>query len=132
MEIRKEKYKMTIGKPLVYYWLTFLSLLIMIITGCDRKKEQINIIFQGGNNVTEYAVEEITEILGDDFELSRSDVPLAKGWNIVFKTDAGMKPYSFSVNQPLDGKDKTIYLSGHDETSVLHSVYTMLDYRLYF
>ena len=38
-----------------------------------------------------------------------------------------MKPFSFSVIQPKKERNKTIYLSGHDVTCVLHSVYTMLE-----
>lgn len=78
MEIKEEKYEMNIGKFPVYSWLCFLFLLF-VITGCDRKKEQITIISPGGSIVNEYAVEEIIEILGADFDVCRSEVPLSKG-----------------------------------------------------
>ncbi|MBA7533126.1 hypothetical protein ES705_25361 [subsurface metagenome] len=58
--------------------------------------------------MTEYAVKEINEILESDFELCRSDVPLAIGWNIVLKTDPGMEPFSFSLSQIRDENLKKV------------------------
>lgn len=52
-----------------------------------------------------------------------------KNADIVFqlKTDPQMEPYSFSVKASKTGDQVKVTLAGHDETCVLHSVYTLLE-----
>ena len=107
--------------------LLWLLIIFLVGTGCSNKNDQINIIALRKDKVIGYAVSELSEILKDKFNVVISDVPKPGDWNIVLKTDSGMKPFSFSVVQPKGEKIKTIYLSGFDETCVLHSVYTMLE-----
>jgi len=102
--------------------------LILVLCGCTREKGEINIIVrEEGSRVTEYAVEEIFEIMGSDYVICRSDSIVENGVNIVLKTDSCMEPYSFSVNQITDERGKIIFLTGYDETALLHSVYTMFE-----
>ena len=96
-------------------------------SGCSLGKEKISIIATKGDQVIEYAAIELSEILKGNFIVGQSDALTSDGWNIVLRTDPGMKPFSFSVVQSKNDKNKTIYLSGYDQTCVLHSVYTMLE-----
>jgi len=103
------------------------SLAFLASPGFSSKKEQVTVIDPNGNKVIEYAVTELNEILKNEYDVSISNVPNLKGWNIELKVDSSMDPFSFSVIQLTKDKNKTISLSGHDETCVLHSVYTMLE-----
>ncbi len=108
------------------YILCLLVILLPVVS-CTTEKENITIIAPEGGKVIEFAVSELSGILSDNFTVVRSSVPDERGWNIVLKADSSMKPFSFSVIQPKKERNKTIYLSGHDVTCVLHSVYTMLE-----
>jgi len=102
-------------------------MLLLIQTRCSLNKEHITIIDPHGNEVMEYGVDELSKILGEHFNVTTSDKPNPAEWNIVLKTDSTMVPFSFSVEQSKENKYKSISLSGHDETCVLHAVYTMLE-----
>lgn len=104
-----------------------ISVLFLSATGFCAKKEQISIISPKGEKVIEYAVNELSNILKEKYNVIVSDAPKPVGWNVVLKIDPGMKPFSFSVIQPKNENTQTIYLSGYDATCVLHSVYTMLE-----
>jgi hypothetical protein len=101
--------------------------LFLSMTDCSPKREQISIIATNGDQVIEFAVSELSGILKKDFIVSLSDTPEPAGWNIVLRSDPGMKPFSFSVVRPENEKTKSIFLSGNDPTCVLHSVYTLLE-----
>ena len=105
----------------------FISVLFLSTSGFCAKKEQVSIISPKGEKVIEYAVNELSGILKDQFNVIITNVPKPQGWNIVLKIDPGMKPFSFSVVQPKNEISRTIYLSGYDATCVLHSAYTMLE-----
>ena len=107
----------------------FSCLLIIILFQSERpvNKERITIIDPRGKQVIEYGVQELSTILKDKFDVRVSGNASHDGWNIMLKVDPGMKPFSFSVKQPETGKYRTIYLSGHDETCVLHAIYTMME-----
>ncbi len=106
----------------------FWALMVFLTqTGFSLKKEQITIIDPKGNQVIEYAVSELSKILSSNFNVNVSSQYNSDGWNIVLTADSSMQPFSFSVKQPKDNRYRLVYLSGHDETCVLHSVYTMLE-----
>ena len=108
-------------------YILYLLVILLPVVSCTTEKENITIIAPEGGKVIEFAVSELSGILSDNFTVGRSSVPEERGWNIVLRADSSMKPFSFSVIQPKKESNKTIYLSGHDETCVLHSVYTMLE-----
>lgn len=108
----------------------FFSFLVMVILFQSERpvyKEHITIIAPRGNQVIEYGIQELSEILKDKFDVDVAGKPSHDGWNIVLKPDRNMKPFSFSVKQPEQVNYKTIYLSGHDATCVLHAIYTMME-----
>jgi hypothetical protein len=108
-------------------FLLCLSTVFLSGLGCSSVKEKITIIVPQHSKVMDYAEGELTGILKRQFNVTLAGVSDREGWNIVLKADSGMKPFSFSVINSKDEKSRTIILSGHDETCVLHSVYTMLE-----
>jgi len=93
----------------------------------SSEKEKISLIVPKHSRVIDYAAGELIGILKEHYNVVLSGITDKEGWNIVLKTDSTMKPFSFSVINSKEEKNKTIFLSGHDETCVLHAVYTMLE-----
>lgn len=121
---RERKIRFNILKP--SFLLCILAILLSC-SDCKREKIRITVIAQEGSKVIDYASSELCNILKDSYIINRAALPDKRGWNIVLKTDSSMKPFSFSMIQSKNERVKTIYLSGHDETCPLHSVYTMLE-----
>src|SRR6185312_5046568 len=104
-----------------------LAVLLAFVPGPAAGKERITILYPGAHQpVIDYGVRELSSLLKDKFDVRLAGAPDEKGWNIVLKVDTAMRPFSFSVRQPKSAGYTTVYLSGHDETCVLHAVYTLL------
>lgn len=110
--------------------LLFLSM-FLAVPACSSAKEKVTVIVPRQGKILDYAEEELARILKEHFNVTFAGVADREGWNIVLKADSGMKPFSFSVNSSEDKKNRTIILSGHDETCTLHAVYTMLEFLGY-
>lgn len=101
--------------------------LFLIQSAPAAAREQITILDPAYHQqVITYGVHELSTILSTNYTVRISSTPDRNGWNIVLKVDSAMSPFSFSVQQPTGEVYKSIYLSGHDPTCVLHAIYTML------
>jgi len=99
-------------------------------TGC-RFSEKPTVTIRGdrADQVSSFAVDEISGMLGRDYVVKRSGKDHATDWTIDLAVDETMEAFSFSVRSFVGeeiGRPR-IELRGPDPTCVLHAAYTMLE-----
>lgn len=95
----------------------------------SAKKKKVIIHFDKADIVLNFAVEEISSLLGGDYIVNRSSEDSEAEWKIYLIVDKTMKNFSFCIKCPADTipNRSRIELRGPDPTCVLHAAYTMLE-----
>ena len=104
--------------------------LLFGVTGC-RSSDKPTVAIRGdrSDQVSSFAVDEISGMLGRDYIVKGDGEDGAADWAIDLAVDETMEAFSFSVRS-LGGAEtgrSRIELRGPDPTCVLHATYTMLE-----
>ena len=103
---------------------TILSLLLVFLFFVSLSaKETVTINVEGKSAVFAFAVEELKSFLATNYEFSDKTAK----WDFNLQIDKTLKEGSFRIKHQSTGNKQKLFLTGSDETAILHSVYTSLE-----
>lgn len=96
---------------------------ILLFFSSLSAKEAVSFNVKGESAVFAFAVEELKSFLSTNYEFSDKTAK----WEFNLQTDITLSEGSFRVRHQSAGNKQQLFLTGSDETAILHAVYTSLE-----
>lgn len=102
-----------------------LSAIFLLLSVCNShaSRRTVSVDAKGKSEVFTFAQEEIKKFLSGNYDFVESPA----SWQIVLQTTKDLPEGAFRVEYKNENQAEQIVLSGYDDVSVLHAVYTFLE-----